>query len=548
MPLAAPVNDSRRHDLDALRAVAMLLGIVLHATLSFIPGPNVWVVRDTQSSEVFGLFLGAIHGFRMPLFFLLSGFFTMMLFRKRGIKSLLVHRFKRIFLPMMIGLFTIIPATWIVSAYVNSKVNSSESTSSKIENADVLMATAMGNSRRIEQLLDEGVDVDTTDDKGTTPLMLAALFGRSEAAELLIDRGANVSAKTKKGETVEMMLHVNYELTEWIGSLLDIDLAREAVEQGRIEIALMLPPGELTGVDLKSEAIETDPLEAGMTGLLAALYYIPVFGHLWFLWFLCWFVIGFSVLVPIGKLISWPQLSRGYSALIAKSRSWVSCLWLIPITMIPQSFMGDQGLGFGPDTSIGLLPIPAVFAYYAIFFAFGAIYYDAADDQGQMGRHWAVTIPFCLLVLFPIGLSTAQHLEGIGRVTNVFVQVAYAWLLSFGLMGVFGRYFPTKSNTMRYLSDSSYWLYLAHIPLIILVQYWVREYEISSFVKFPLVCLITTGILLVSYHWLVRYTPIGTLLNGKRTRISKSEPVIEASLMESAQTPAQELAGSQPRQ
>ncbi|MFC1759550.1 hypothetical protein ACFL2H_12425 [Planctomycetota bacterium] len=38
----------RRHDLDALRAIAMLLGIVLHAALSFAPIP--WVVQGSQQS------------------------------------------------------------------------------------------------------------------------------------------------------------------------------------------------------------------------------------------------------------------------------------------------------------------------------------------------------------------------------------------------------------------------------------------------------------------------------------------------------------------
>ena len=68
---------ARRHDLDALRAVAMLLGIVLHGLMPFMPGLSV--IRDTQTAEwVWILFLG-IHGFRMPLFFLVSGFFTAML-------------------------------------------------------------------------------------------------------------------------------------------------------------------------------------------------------------------------------------------------------------------------------------------------------------------------------------------------------------------------------------------------------------------------------------------------------------------------------------
>src|SRR5262245_47305087 len=99
---------SRRHDLDALRALAMLLGIALHAGLSLTPFP--WVVQDTRQTEWLGLFFAAVHGFRMPLFFLVSGFFTAMLWKRRGIAALLKQRTRRIFLPCMLGLVTIVPA------------------------------------------------------------------------------------------------------------------------------------------------------------------------------------------------------------------------------------------------------------------------------------------------------------------------------------------------------------------------------------------------------------------------------------------------------
>lgn len=54
----------------------MLLGIGLHASLSFFP--SFWPAQDS-TSDINGPFdelLWAIHGFRMPVFFLLSGFFT----------------------------------------------------------------------------------------------------------------------------------------------------------------------------------------------------------------------------------------------------------------------------------------------------------------------------------------------------------------------------------------------------------------------------------------------------------------------------------------
>ncbi len=76
-------SSPRFHDLDALRATAMLLGVVLHATLFLIPA--AWPIQDAWAGSVppqenpYGYLLSAIHGFRMPVFFLLSGFFTALL-------------------------------------------------------------------------------------------------------------------------------------------------------------------------------------------------------------------------------------------------------------------------------------------------------------------------------------------------------------------------------------------------------------------------------------------------------------------------------------
>ena len=104
----------RRHDLDALRAFAMLLGIVLHGALAFIPG--AWVVSDASvegDGTPFALLTTAIHGFRMPLFFLMSGFFTAMLWRQRGLRALVRQRVQRLLLPLAIAMLTVIPLMWV---------------------------------------------------------------------------------------------------------------------------------------------------------------------------------------------------------------------------------------------------------------------------------------------------------------------------------------------------------------------------------------------------------------------------------------------------
>ena len=48
-PSAAPRLDPRRHDLDALRAAAMLLGIVYHAALAYAAG-SWWMIQDPSQN------------------------------------------------------------------------------------------------------------------------------------------------------------------------------------------------------------------------------------------------------------------------------------------------------------------------------------------------------------------------------------------------------------------------------------------------------------------------------------------------------------------
>ena len=96
--------------------------------------------------------------------------------------------------------------------------------------------------------------------------------------------------------------------------------------------------------------------------------------------------------------------------------------------------------------------------------------------------------------------------------------VLYCWLVIFGFIGVFRQFFSGENKTIRYLSDSSYWLYVAHMPLMMFLQGLVAPWAMPSLVKFLLVCGVTVGLLLLMYEYVIRYTFVGTLLNGKRTR------------------------------
>jgi len=94
-----PAN--RLHALDAVRAIALLLGVVLHASMSFIPGPPVWIVQDNAAATEFSLLFYVPHMFRMVLFFLIAGYFARFVLERRSLARFALDRGQRILLPLV---------------------------------------------------------------------------------------------------------------------------------------------------------------------------------------------------------------------------------------------------------------------------------------------------------------------------------------------------------------------------------------------------------------------------------------------------------------
>jgi glucan biosynthesis protein C len=112
----------RYHGLDFIRAVMMLLGVVLHTAMSFQQHEELWPYQDPETSPVAGFFVLPIHIFRMPIFFVMAGFFGAMLFTRKGPAIFAGHRFERIVIPLVIGWFVLFPLlTWALAfAYIHA--------------------------------------------------------------------------------------------------------------------------------------------------------------------------------------------------------------------------------------------------------------------------------------------------------------------------------------------------------------------------------------------------------------------------------------------
>ncbi len=582
----------RRHDLDALRGFAMLLGIALHASLSFFPSP--WPVRDPQQNGLLGLFFLAIHGFRMPLFFIVSGYFTLMVCRKRGLAALLRQRTVRVLIPCLIGLVTIVPVTrWIAGQARRTPVAPTASTSlaQAIRQGDseaidrfvhvageadrfddefgitpLSWAALRGDVLLARRLLDVGADPNGSNRDGNRPLHAAAFAGLDDLTRLLLERRADPAVRNARGELPLASSRAPWDTTRFIYDAVGLAMPDQArLEAGRVAVRRVLETAmasdeprvkgsEASRDDAMAESapggaersrvnplstpppvkglngLPTPPAATGVVARYQAWLHSPiwrvsvgrwschlfdsnVFMHLWFLWFLIMYAAGFALI--------WGTMRRWLALVPIRMWAW----GLIVLTPLPMLLMGGgESVYFGPDTSMSWLPFPHLFVYYGLFFAFGvAMQAWEARVSADLSITWSVRwlwpfqLGLALLIVFPVCVTAAGNRE-----VAIAAHFLYVWWMSLGLIGGCRALLSRERPVVRYFSDASYWLYLAHLPLVIALQASVRPWPWGAFAKFALIHAIALPLLLASYHFLVRRTWLGALLNGRSRFVAEA--------------------------
>ncbi|MGE0640717.1 MAG: acyltransferase family protein [Thermoanaerobaculia bacterium] len=382
----------RFHSLDALRGLALLLGIVLHATMSFF---FFLPAQDVSQSTTLAVTFYVIHIFRMSVFYLIAGFFAHLVFHRRGARAFVKDRAKRIVVPMIAGWVLLAPLT--------------------------IGAVIWGLSR-------------------TFPDATGATSGEG--------------------------------------------------------------PGAPQGFPLT---------------------------HLWFLYYLCLFYVATLALrAGVVALDRGEALRNGVDRLVRTAISSRLAPLALALPTIAVLF-ADKGWAawFGihtPDT--GLAPqLPALVAYGSAF-AFGWLLHRQSDLLATLERQWRGNLTAAVAL-------TAACLAWIGPTPNllelttvpggVALRLAYTagyalaiWCWTFGLLGASVRFFSRQSPARRYLADASYWFYLVHLPIVFALQVLLMKVPLHWSLKFPAILAVTFGLLLASYHYLVRSTFVGEILNGRR--------------------------------
>jgi glucan biosynthesis protein C len=246
--------------------------------------------------------------------------------------------------------------------------------------------------------------------------------------------------------------------------------------------------------------------------------------HLWFLYYLLLCFALAAVAVPLARR---PQLIRLAAVADAAFRKLAGGGWRVPalaLLFLPLMF----AMGWAVDTPTSWVPLPHLLAYYLGFFAVGWWLHRHRDLVVPFGRGWGANLLLANAVVFPLmllataaGAKMEKGGEGVHlglKVASAVASTAYTWLMITGLWGAALRWFSHGSRWVRYLADASYWSYLVHLTPVLALQHLVSRWDAPSGVKLVLIVVATSALLAASYHWLVRRTVVGTLLNGPRPR------------------------------
>jgi len=542
--LPPSLPDERRHDYDALRGLAMLLGIVLHACMAYM-GPY-WVVQDRSESVLLTAAWAFIHGWRMELFFVLAGYFTAMVLRREGATGMVKRRLRRLCLPFALAAVAFLPLTHWVSRLgleekalrsggatqltdgVYAAVRRGDLTELKkiapddpeLGNAQYL-AAALGQTEALQALLkrNNGRPAETMLVRlhGEHALHAAARFGQTEAAQVIMESARGrpwadevLQARNDDGRT-PVQLATSDEREMWHLYLqLGLKHPEAKLRQGRQEILATLEPGK-TGEQQWNRL--TAPLHRNWLS------------HLWFMWVLIILTLLFGLWAWLNERWDLPAMPRWMLA------EWTRLLWLLPVTTL-LFWWARRDFGFGVDGEMSILEKPATIVFYGFFFAFGAALRIRGAEPARIPWLAWIQLPFLTFIVLPLAFFSAWSKEPAIHFMSCALQACVAWGMTFTLLDLFTAHFSKPIAAVRTLADASLWMYVAHLPLVIALQLWMTNWPLWPIAKCGLVCSITFGSLLLINHLLIRRTWVGLLLNGKKA--GKEEDRAKVQTCESA--------------
>ncbi len=534
---------TRYHGLDALRAWAMSMGLVLHAAWIMIPGEAGAPKTDASASNVTDYICLSIHTFRMQLFFVLAGLFACLLVHKRGTKRFASNRLLRVAVPLLLGWLVLCPimiyqynAAGLQSGAIRSSSSAWDLTVLYFTNisADSVLLLHLWFLYYLALVYAIVIALRTlicaVDHSGVMRRRLA-----NWASVILVSRW-NVFCLAAASATLLFPMKVSWGI--------EVDLASLIPRwPGLASYLVFFVVGWLIFCNME----KLPAMLCGWRWQLAAgiVLTVPYYFYNHYAAENGYVTYKYPFLVVEDVAYNMETQARDYPSLRehlldAKNNTVAYELWqTLPaanqrfirehatatenqlaglLETINRSTVIDTDFPQRVDTASLGLPLPA-----------RKILQNTASSR--------TTDEVALLnrKILEAGFNGTICSEDVNRPYYYPMRAAYSygyslitWLLIFGCIGFTQQFFSSESRFCRYFSDASYWFYLAHLPVQFQILLWIGDEPWHWSLKFLTYILGTIAVLLPSYHYLVRPTWIGWLLNGKRIRLRGSGNVTAA--------------------
>lgn len=101
-------TSQRQTYLDWLRIISILGVLFFHSAMPYV-AEDGWHIKNHETSNLLMESNHFLHLFRMPLLFFISGTVSFYMMQRRSTLSFIGLRFRRLFIPLLVGMFIIVP-------------------------------------------------------------------------------------------------------------------------------------------------------------------------------------------------------------------------------------------------------------------------------------------------------------------------------------------------------------------------------------------------------------------------------------------------------
>jgi peptidoglycan/LPS O-acetylase OafA/YrhL len=239
---------------------------------------------------------------------------------------------------------------------------------------------------------------------------------------------------------------------------------------------------------------------------------------LWFLWYLL-ILDGVAIALYLVAPALLRRAGRVMNAAIAHP-PWGILLLAVPTAL---ALWPQESWTAAPQPTT-LVPDPSALVYYTLFFGLGATlcaHRHIVETASRNAWRWVAcaavaTVPAA--VLFTLHNSPAYSARPVVHGVALLIYATATWSSLLALVGLANRYLNRPRPAVRYLADSSYWIYLSHMPAMVLIVALVTATSLGTATQFGIVTICALAVSLITYPLFVRYTVIGRVLNGRRDR------------------------------